>query len=279
MLEKSQNAVFFHRFVRRVSRKVGLLKRRVRRHVVRAEIKNCTLLWRKAHFEVKVYKTPHGRSTFGSSDVEKLHAAVARSTFRSQNVKKLRVWEHFLKFWCRKIERRSGETHIWKWTCLKTVLLPLFEILTSQNCTRLWREARSEVKTLKNWGSGSTFLSFDVEKLHAAVAKRTFGSENVKKLSFYHFLKFWRRKIARRCGEKKLRSQNNKKLRVREHFLKFWCRKIARRCGETHIWKWTCLKTVLLGALFEVLMSKNCTPLWREARDGWPKSLFPKSAK
>ena len=31
MLEKSRNAVFFHRFVCRVSPKVGLLKRRVRR--------------------------------------------------------------------------------------------------------------------------------------------------------------------------------------------------------------------------------------------------------
>ena len=28
--------------------------------------KKCTLLWRKAHFEVKMYKTHHGQSTFGS---------------------------------------------------------------------------------------------------------------------------------------------------------------------------------------------------------------------
>ena len=85
MLDKSRNAVFFEWFVCRVSRKVGSLKRRVRSQVVRGEIKNCTPLWREAHFEVKMHKTPHSRSTFWSSDVEKLHAAVARSTFVREN--------------------------------------------------------------------------------------------------------------------------------------------------------------------------------------------------
>ena len=46
--------------------------------------KNCTPLWREARFEVKMYKTHHARTTFGGSDVEKLHAVVARSTFPSQ---------------------------------------------------------------------------------------------------------------------------------------------------------------------------------------------------
>ena len=31
--------------------------------------KKCTPLWREAHFEVKMYKTPHARATFGCSDV------------------------------------------------------------------------------------------------------------------------------------------------------------------------------------------------------------------
>ena len=31
--------------------------------------KKCTPLWREAHFEVKMYKTPHVRATFGGSDV------------------------------------------------------------------------------------------------------------------------------------------------------------------------------------------------------------------
>ena len=58
--------------------------------------KKCTPLWREAHFEVKMYKTPHVRATFGGSDVEKVHAVVARSTFRSQNVKNTRGSDHFL---------------------------------------------------------------------------------------------------------------------------------------------------------------------------------------
>ena len=40
-----------------------------------------TPLLREANFEVKMYKTPQGRTTFGSADVEKVHAVVARSTF------------------------------------------------------------------------------------------------------------------------------------------------------------------------------------------------------
>ena len=53
--------------------------------------KKCTPLWREAHFEVKMYKTHQVRTTFGSWDVEKVHAVVVRSTFRSQNVKNTRV--------------------------------------------------------------------------------------------------------------------------------------------------------------------------------------------
>ena len=45
--------------------------------------KKCTPLWREAHFQVKMYTAHHSRTTFGSSDVEKVHAVVARSTFPS----------------------------------------------------------------------------------------------------------------------------------------------------------------------------------------------------
>ena len=76
--------------------------------------KKCTPLWREAHFQVKMYKTPHVRATFGGSDVEKVHAVVARSTFRSQNVKSTRVSDHFWRFRCRKSARRCGAKHISK---------------------------------------------------------------------------------------------------------------------------------------------------------------------
>ena len=65
------------------------------------EIEMCTPLWREAHFEVNMLKTPHVRTTFGSCDVEKVHAVVARSTFRSQNVKSTRGSDHFWRFRCR----------------------------------------------------------------------------------------------------------------------------------------------------------------------------------
>ena len=63
--------------------------------------KKCTPLLREAHFEVKMYKTHHARTTFGSSDVEKVHAVVARSTFRVKSAKKMRGSEHFWTFRCR----------------------------------------------------------------------------------------------------------------------------------------------------------------------------------
>ena len=63
--------------------------------------KKCTPLWREAHFEVKMYKAPHVRATFGGSDVEKVHAVVARSTFRSENVQNATCSRHFWGFRCR----------------------------------------------------------------------------------------------------------------------------------------------------------------------------------
>ena len=79
--------------------------------------KKCRPLWRKAHFEVKSYKTPQLRTTFGSCDVEKVHAVVARSTFRSQNVQNTSGSDHFWKLRCRKSARRCGAKHISKSKC------------------------------------------------------------------------------------------------------------------------------------------------------------------
>ena len=73
------------------------------------------------------------------------------------------------------------------------------------------------------------------EKLHAAVARSTFWSQNVQNTS------------------------------GADHFWKLRCGKIARRCSEKHILQSKCSKHCRLGPLFEVAMWKNCTPLWREA--------------
>ena len=50
-------------------------------------MKNCTPLWREAHFQVKMYKAHQVRTTFGNCDVEKVHAVGAGNRFRSKNVK------------------------------------------------------------------------------------------------------------------------------------------------------------------------------------------------
>ena len=119
--------------------------------------KKCTPLWREAHFQVKMHKT-HVRTTFGSWDVEKVHAVVARSTFWSQNVQNTSVSDHFWKSRCRKSARRCGAKHISKSKCTKhTMLGPLLEVQMSKKCTPLWREAHVQVKSVKNWGFWAVF--------------------------------------------------------------------------------------------------------------------------
>ena len=86
--------------------------------------KKCTLLWPEAHFEVKMYKTHQVRSTFGSWDVEKVHAVVVRSKFPSQNVQNTSALE--------------------------------------KKCTPLWREALFQVKMLKTRHAWTTFEGLDV---------------------------------------------------------------------------------------------------------------------
>ena len=65
-VEKSRFTVFFRWFVAPENRKLGSLKRRVRSHLARWEMKNCTPLWREAHLEVKLYKARQLRTTFGT---------------------------------------------------------------------------------------------------------------------------------------------------------------------------------------------------------------------
>ena len=160
---KSRFTVFFQWFVAPEGRKVGSLKRRVRSQLARRKMKKCTPLWREAHFQVKMYKTPHGRTTFGSWDVEKVHAVVARSTFASQNVQNTPASDHFLKLQCRKSARRCGAKHICKSKCTKhTRFGPLFEVAMSKKCTPLWREAHFQVKMHKTPHARTTFWSCDV---------------------------------------------------------------------------------------------------------------------
>ena len=139
---KSRNTVFFQWFVAPEGRKVGSLKRRVRswpderwkiarrcgaKHISKSKCtkhtssgpllevamsRKCTLLRGDAHFEVKMHKAHHARNTFGSWDVQKVHAVVARSTFRSQNVESTTCSRYFWTFRCRFAWQAQGIVHL-----------------------------------------------------------------------------------------------------------------------------------------------------------------------
>ena len=197
---KSRFTVFFQWFVAREGRKVGSLKRRVRRQLARWEMKKCTPLWREAHFQVKMYKTHQVRTTFWSWDVEKVHAVVARSTFPSENVQNTPMSDHFWKLRCRKSARRCGAKHISNSKCTKhTNLGPLLEVEMSKKCTPLWREAHFQVKMYKAHQPRTTFGSWDVEKVHAVVARSTFRSQNVQNTPCS--VHFWRLRcrLSKKC--------------------------------------------------------------------------------
>ena len=131
------------------ARKVGSLKQQVRSNLVRWQMKNCTPLWCEADFEVKMLKTPHTWSSFGSWDVQKVHGAVVPK-------------------------------HIWKSKCKNTAGSALLEVEMLKKCTAVWREAHFEVKSVKNWRSRATFGGWDAEKVHGDVARSTFRSQNVQ---------------------------------------------------------------------------------------------------
>ena len=131
--------------------------------------KTCTPLWREARFQVKMYKTPQLRTTFGSCDVEKVHTVVARSTFPSQNVQNTPAPDHFWQLRCRKSARRCGAKHISKSKCTKHhMFAPLLEVRMLKKCTPLWREGHFEVKMFKTLGHRTTFGGSDVASLHYA---------------------------------------------------------------------------------------------------------------
>ena len=86
--------------------------------------------------------------------MEKVHAVVARSTFGSKNAQNT--------------------------SCFGRLL----EVAMSKKCTPLWREAHFEVKSVKTHRCSDHFWTirwrFDVEKVHAVVARSTFQSKKCK---------------------------------------------------------------------------------------------------
>ena len=128
-----------------------------------AMLKNCTPLWREAHFQVKIVKNWRSRTTFWSCDVEKLHAAVARSTFSIKMRLSLQV-----------------RTSFWSWDVEKLHAAVARSTFASQNAKKLTVSGH--------------FLKCRcrkiVEKWHAAVAPRTCTSQNVQHTCVLRH--FWR---------------------------------------------------------------------------------------
>ena len=112
-----------------------------------------TSAWREARFEVKMYKAPQLRSTFGSCDVEEVHA----------------------------IARHCGAKHMWKSKCTKhTMFGRRLEVAT-------WKSARRSStqhmlsQNVKVPHVGSTFGRPHVANVHAVVARSTFESQKCQK--------------------------------------------------------------------------------------------------
>ena len=202
---KSRLTVFFQWFVAPEGRKVGSLKRRVRSHLARWEMK-------------------------------KLHTVVARSGFRDQNVQSTPAPDHFWQLRCRKSARRCGAKHISKSKCTKhTSSGPLLAVEMSKKCTPLWCEAHFEVKMYKTHHVRTTFGSWDVEKVHAVVVRSTFRSENVQNAPrLDHFWKLRCRKSARRCGAKHISKSKCSNTRGSDHFWRFRCRFASLHYSTLH---------------------------------------------
>ena len=149
--------------------------------------KKCTPLWREAHFRGKMYKTHHSRTTFGSWDVEKVHAVVARSTFPSQNVQNTPASDHFWKLRCRKSARCCHAKQISKSKCTKHhMFAPLLEVQISKKCTPLWREAHFEVKMYKTLGFRTTFGGSDVASLRFGSLHYTIHSTTLQYITLHY---------------------------------------------------------------------------------------------
>ena len=176
---KSRNTVLFQWFVAPEGRKVGSLKRRVRKQLARWEMKNCTPLWREAHLQVKIYKAHQRRTTFRSCDVEKsARRCGAKRVSKSKRTKHLMFgpllevemskqrtpfWReaHFITFQSQNVENvqsTAPSEHFWKLRCRKSACRCGAKHISSHFKVKMY-------KMYKAHQPRSTFGSWDVEKV------------------------------------------------------------------------------------------------------------------
>ena len=180
---KSWNTVFFQWFVAPEGQKAGSPKRRVRSHLAKWGMENCTQLWRQELFEVKMCKTHQRRTAFGSWDVEKVHAIVAWSTFPSQNAQN--TAKHDILRPCFGSLKKC--TPLWREAHFQVKMYKTHHVQSTfaswdvgKKRSPLWREARFEVKMHKTHQRRTAFGSWDVQKVYALVARSTFPSQKCK---------------------------------------------------------------------------------------------------
>ena len=144
-------------------------------------------------------ETPHLRTTFGSWDVKKVHAAVARSTFTKSKCTRYTRFGPLLKvamskkctpLWreahlpSQNVQDTPGSDHFWKLRCRKSA-------------RRCGAKHETKSKMYKTHQVRTTFGSWDVEKVYAVVARSTFPSQTCKNLmGSDHFWTFRCRKSA-----------------------------------------------------------------------------------
>ena len=172
---------FSQRFVAQEGRKVGSLKRRVRSQLARWEMKNCTPLWREAHFQVKMHKTHSLRPLLEVEMSIKCTPLWREARVQVKSVKKWWLRTIFGRWDAEKVCAVLARSTFDKSKCTKhTILGPLLEVAMSKKCTPLWREAHFQVKMLKAARAWITFWLSDVEKVQVVVAWSRFPSQHVQ---------------------------------------------------------------------------------------------------
>ena len=155
-----------------------------------------------------MYKTQCVRTTFGSWDVEKVHAVVARSTFGSQNVQNTVCSDHFWKLRCRKSAGRRGLPNVLRATTactFSTSQLPkvvrthcVLYILTSKCASHHDGLHFFDISTSKSGPNTLCFVHFDFQMCFAPRRPALFRHLNFQKWSEHGvFGTFWLRNVLR----------------------------------------------------------------------------------
>ena len=128
--------------------------------------KKCTPLWREARFQVKMYKTPQRRTTFGS-----LRCRKSARRCGAKHISKSKCTKHTRSGQLLAVEMSKKCTPVWREAHFQVkmhghhMFAPLLEVRMLKRCTPSWREGHFEVKMFKTQGVRTTFGGLDVASL------------------------------------------------------------------------------------------------------------------